>query len=263
VRFSFMTTFGSVSFARACVLMIVLLALTLSFAKADATQTQPAVSKLEMDSDGKQIRVDRYAPFVGHDRHRNILVLYGAGGMLFDGARMRRVARALSANGYTVFLPHYFNRTGTIYARDPAMIKNFDTWTGTVRDAISWVNEQKQPGSGASSKIGVYGYSLGAFLALVAVSDNPRVGALAEQAGGIWNNEAGRIGHLPAVLIIHGEKDERVPFTKFCVSLQRTLTNRGVPFEKRIFPSEGHVFTPVAAAETAEDVAHFFDRVLR
>jgi dienelactone hydrolase len=183
-------------------------------------------------------------------------VLHGAGGILFDGARMRRVARALSENGYTAFVLHYFNQTGNIYVRDPAMMKNFDTWRGTVRDAISWVSAQ--PDS-HNSKIGVYGYSLGGFLALAASSDSPKVGAVVEQSGGIWNNQFNRIGNLPPVLIIHGEQDGRVPFTKYCVPLQHVLTKRGIPFQKRIFPAEGHVLSRAAATEAANDAVYFFD----
>jgi dienelactone hydrolase len=227
-------------------------------ARADATRVAAPQSKREFTSAGRRIEVDRYAASPQRDKHGNILVLHGAGGALFDGARMRRVARALSENGYTVFVLHYFNRTGTVYARDPAMMKNFDTWNGTVRDAISWVAEQRQPGA-PTSKIGVYGYSLGGFLSLAAASDNPKVGAVVEQSGGIWNNQFNRIGNLPPVLIVHGEQDGRVPFQKYCVPLQHVLTKRGTPFKKRIFPTEGHVFSPGAAAEAANDAVHFFD----
>jgi carboxymethylenebutenolidase len=201
--------------------IIVMFAIVLPSAKADATRVVGPVSKLELTSGGRRVEVDRYAPLFGRDKHRNILVLHGAGGMLFDGARMRRVARALSANGYTAFVLHYFNRTRTIYARDSAMMKNFDTWDGSVREGIKWIAEQRQFDA-RSSKIGVYGYSLGGFLALAAASDNPKVGAVVEQSGGIWNNQTGRIGQLPPVLVIHGEQQNG-----------RAFRNRGeTAFEK-------------------------------
>lgn len=229
------------------------------FVRAEATPRDVRPATMYFGSFGQRIRIDRYPPAGGRDKHRNILVLHGAGGMLFDGPRMRRVARALSVRGYTAFLPHYFDETGTIFARTPAMMKNFERWCQTVRDAVDWVAQQHAAGRSAS-KVGVYGYSLGAFLAVAASSDNPKVGAVVEQAGGIWNNQSSRIGRLPRVLIIHGRADERVPFAKYCVPLQRALTKRGTPFEKRIFSSEGHVFSPAAAAAAAEEGARFFDR---
>lgn len=238
-----------------------MLAFVLPSAKADQARVAGYRSRLEFTSGGRRIQVDRYGPSGEQDKHRNILVLHGAGGMLFDGARMRRVARALSASGDTVFVLHYFDRTRTIFARDPAMMKNFDIWRETVRDGISWAAEQNQTGS-STSKIGLYGYSLGAFLALAAASDNSKVGAIVEQAGGIWNNQVGRIGNLPPVFIVHGEQDARVPFTKYCVPLQRLLSKRHILVQKRIFPAEGHVFSRSAAAEAANEAARFFDRSL-
>ena len=206
-----------------------------------------------MESGGHRIRIDKYAtPEPG--KHRAILVLHGAGGTLLDGPEMRRVARQLAEAGHTVYLLHYFNRTGTIFGFDAGMQRNFPAWLETVRDSIQFVKRDNTDGS----PVGIYGYSLGSFLAVTVASDNPDVGAVVEHAGGIWNGKTEQIKHMPPVLIIHGEGDRRVPFQKYARPLVAVLHQRGANFKTRFFRREGHVFTAQAMAEVRAAAAGFF-----
>jgi dienelactone hydrolase len=158
---------------------------TMTFA---AESNQLTVSRISMESGGHRIRIDKYlTPHTG--RHSAILVLHGAGGTLLDGPEMRRVARQLAGAGHTVYLVHYFNRTGTIFGFDAGMQKNFPVWLETVRESIKFAQRNNADGS----RVGIYGYSLGGFLALAAGSDNQAVGAVVEHAGGIWNGKKERI----------------------------------------------------------------------
>jgi dienelactone hydrolase len=91
------------------------------------------------------------------ERHPTILLLYGAGGLAFDGARMRVFAQELVGEGNIVYLLHYLDETGGFMAGPRNMRKDFNEWVESVRDAIAWI--EKQPSSGA--RIGIYGYSLG------------------------------------------------------------------------------------------------------
>jgi dienelactone hydrolase len=214
---------------------------------------------LFFESGGRKIRADRYEP-AETPSGRTIVVLYGAGGMIFDGPSMRRVARALTEAGDTVYLLHYYNRTGTIVARDSAMERHFKKWAETVRDGIAWVQAREGRGTGP---IGLYGYSLGGFLAIVAASDNPRVGAVASQAGGMWNSAEKRLGKMPPVLMVHGLEDKRVPAEKYATPLLRVLRARGAEVETEFVPGEGHVFSEAAMARVRAKVAKFFARELR
>ncbi len=240
--------------------------LLLSFAVAEpllaaggdggGTTARPA--SLSFESAGRKIRAELYAP-AGPKSLRAVIVLHGAGGMLFDGSRMRRVARALADAGDTVYLLHYFNRTGTIAARDPEMQARFDDWLQTVRDGIAWVHDRE--GKGARP-IGVYGYSLGAFLAIAASSNNPLVGAVTEQAGGMWNSQEKRVGKMPPVLMVHGVADKRVPFEKYAKPLQRVLGARGGEVETDFVSGEGHVLSETAMQIVRPKAAKFFAREL-
>lgn len=217
-----------------------------------------AVSKISMQSGGRRIRVDKYRASESGKRPA-ILVLHGAGGTVADGPEMRRVARQLAGAGNTAYLVHYFNRTGTIFGFDAGMQKNFPAWLETVRDSIKFAQQD----NGDRSPVGIYGYSLGGFLALAAASDNPAVGAVVEHAGGIWNGKEGLIGRMPPVLIVHGQGDQRVPFQKYAQPLTGILRTRGSNFKTRIFPDEGHVFTESAMAKVRAEAAEFFRQHLR
>jgi dienelactone hydrolase len=215
------------------------------------------VSKISVQSGGHRIRIDKYAiPQTG--KRPAILVLHGAGGTLLDGPEMRRVARQLAESGHTVYLVHYFNRTGTIFGFDAGMQKNFPAWLETVRDSITFV----QKVSADRSPVGIYGYSLGGFLALAAASDNPGVGAVVEHAGGIWNGKIEHILRTPPVLIVHGEGDRRVPFQKYARPLVAVMRQRGAIYETRFFPGEGHVFSAPAMAEVRAAAVEFFRKHL-
>jgi dienelactone hydrolase len=219
--------------------------------------SHPIASRISVQSDGHRIRVDKYAT-TRTGKHPAILVLHGAGGTLLDGPEMRRVARQLADAGNTVYLVHYFNRTGTIVALDAGMQKNFPAWLATVRDCIRFAQQD----STNPSPVGIYGYSLGGFLALAAASDNPAVGAVVEHAGGIWNGKTERIKHMPPVLVVHGEEDRRVPFQKYATPLVAVLRERGATPTVRFFPGEGHVFTTVAMSSVRAAAVEFFHQHL-
>ena len=237
--------------------LLLALAVGSSLQAAGVNETAARPVRLFFESGGRKIRADRYSP-MGTRSHRTVIVLYGAGGMVFDGPSMRRVARTLAEAGDTVYLLHYYNRTGTIVALDSTMQKHFAEWIETLRDGIVWVHDREENGA---RPIGLYGYSLGGFLAIAAASDNPLVGAVTEQAGGIWNSQEKRVGKMPPVLMVHGLEDKRVPAEKYAKPLLRVLRERGGHVETDFVPGEGHVFSETAMALVRPKVAKFFARL--
>lgn len=218
---------------------------------AETAAQRVNLSERSFQSAGRTIQVEHFESAEG-GKHPRILVLHGAGGLIFDGPEMRRVARSLAEHGDSVDLVHYFNRTGTVFARDAAMQEHFEEWLDTVRTAITWAAADSR------SPVGIYGYSLGAFLAVAAASDNPRVVAVVEHAGGVWNNKLARIGAMPPLLVVHGRADQRVPFGKYAEPLLARLRNRSPRVETRIFANEGHGFSPAAMVEVKQRAEQFF-----
>lgn len=231
--------------------------LVLGTGRASAVESALISSQIILQSAEREIRAEVFEQAAGRKRPA-ILVLHGAGGTLLDGPEMRRVARYLAADGNAVYLVHYFEATGTLLARDATMQKHFERWVATVRDSIASVQRR----GGDSSPVGIYGYSLGGFLALAAASDNPRVGAVVEHAGGVWNGRMERIGKMPPVLMIHGEQDARVAFEKYAKPLIPVLHHRAATLETRFFPEEGHGFTSAAMMQVRAEAARFFRRHL-
>ena len=236
-----------------------LLGLASSSSAAAPGEAAARPENLSFESGGRKIRADRYSP-AGTGSQRTVIVLHGAGGTLFDGPSMKRVARSLAEAGDTVYLLHYFNRTGTIGALDSMMQKNFEAWLETLRDGIVWAHGREEKGA---QPIGLYGYSLGGFLAIAAASDNPRVGAVTTQAGGIWNSQEKRVGKMPPVLIVHGLQDGRVSLEKYAKQLLRVLRQRGARVETEFVPGEGHVFSEAAMVAVRPKVAKFFEKTLK
>src|SRR6185295_7111660 len=162
-------------------------------------------STSSLQSANKKIGVEIFAP-VAKEKFAGILLFHGAGGMFMDGPAIRRVARALAQNGFETFVVHYFERTGNLFARDAAIQKNFDTWRATVNDAVDYLHARPE-----ITSVGLFGYSLGGFLSLAQAGHDPRVGAVVELAGAIPKDHVASVKHLPPLLILHGDKDRRVP----------------------------------------------------
>ena len=93
-------------------------------------------SELTFQSGGKAIRVDAYRPETTCARAPAVIALHGAGGNITG---MERYACALAAQGFAVYVLHFFDRTGTTYVPDkPTIVRNFPLWMKTLWDAISF-----------------------------------------------------------------------------------------------------------------------------
>jgi dienelactone hydrolase len=217
------------------------------------------VTRRSFASSGVQILVDVYTPRAA-GLHRPVLVLHGAGGMLFDGPAMRRVAVSLANAGFESYQVHYFDRTDTWFARQAVLLKLFPTWLGTVEDAVAWVHTQRP----AAPKIGIFGYSLGAFAAIETARRDPLIGAVAEQAGGFWHGhpEGPTRQPLPPLLVIQGLADQRVPAAKYAEPLVAFLRAHGDFFERLSLPGEGHVLSAGAEAQARLRAVRFFSQHL-
>ena len=192
-------------------------------------------SQLTFESGGKPIRIDAYLPDTTGP-HPTVLALYGSGGGV---SGMNEPATMLAEQGFAVFVLHYFDRTGTTEATDKQTIfRNFPSWGKTVWDAISYLEKKPQVDA---SRIGVLGFSLGAYLALSVASVDSRVKAVVEFFGGLPKEMRFFMRRLCPTLILHGEADATVPVQE-AYDLQELLVKKEIPYEIKIYPGVGHGF---------------------
>lgn len=149
-------------------------------------------------------------------------------------------ALMLAAEGFAVYILHYFDRTGTTAVADKqTAIRNFPLWGKTVWDAISHIERQLQVDP---QRIGLLGFSLGAYLALSVAAVDSRVKAVVEFFGGMPTEMKFFIRRLCPTLILHGDADRTVPVEE-ARHLQRILEKKCIPYETQIYAGAGHGFT--------------------
>jgi dienelactone hydrolase len=192
-------------------------------------------SELTFESGGKSVRLDAYLPDTHGGPVPAVVALYGAGGNV---SGMERYASTLAAQGFAVYLLHYFDRTGTESADKPTILRNFPLWMKTLWDAISFVEKQPQVDG---KRIALLGFSLGAYLSLANSAIDHRVQAVVEFFGGMPKEMNLFMRRLCPVLILHGEADATVPVEE-AYQLQKLLEKKGIAYEIKIYPGVGHGF---------------------
>jgi dienelactone hydrolase len=235
---------------------IPLLAL-LTIPAANAVAAAPTMT--HYPSGGKILTVARWSAS-GPGRHPVVILLYGSAGpdLILNDAQYRRYPEMLSAAGFTVFMPYYFERTGT-KPHDDYSPEQFAQWIATVRDAVKWASARNdvQPG-----RIGVVGLSLGAFLGLAVATEESRLAALVECYGGMPDAYVDRVKTMPPTLILHGQKDALVDVEE-AHKLERLFAERGVKYESHIYPEQNHGFMNADGDDSARRMVAFFRERMR
>jgi carboxymethylenebutenolidase len=201
---------------------------------ADGTRVAHGVEQYR--SGDRTIAVDHYSTRAP-GRRPAVILIHGSGGLWFFGRRtMARYATSLAARGFETFVVHYFDATGSLYATGGSERRNFARWVTTLSDAVTYASREPAVDS---SRIGVMGVSLGAFLAVGVAAEDRRIGAIVGIGGGLEPFLAGRVTRLPPALILHGDHDRVVPISE-AYALALYLSSHDLPFELRIYPGEGH-----------------------
>lgn len=212
-------------------------------------------SQLVFESGSKPIRIDGYIPESNGTSLPTVIALHGAGG---DATGSERFAAQLAEQGFAVYVLHYFDRTGTQTADKPTILRNFPVWMKTLWDAISFV--EKQPAVDRE-RIALLGFSLGAYLSLANSSIDGRVKAVVEFFGGLPREMRLFMRRLCPTLILHGEADPTVPVAE-AYSLQKLLEQKGIPYEIKIYPGEGHGFENEIRQDASLRTLHFLQKHL-
>jgi dipeptidyl aminopeptidase/acylaminoacyl peptidase len=210
-------------------------------------------SQLTFPSGGRSIRLDAYLPPISNAPA--ILALYGAGGGVKG---MSKYASLLAEQGFAVYILQYFDRTDTESADKATIFRNFPIWMKTLWDAVSFLETQPNIDR---DRIALLGFSLGAYLSLANSSIDNRIRAVVEFFGGLPREMKFFMRRLCPTLIIHGEADPTVPVAE-AHRLQELLEEKGIPYEMKIYPGEGHGFESEIWRDAGLRTLHFLQKYL-
>ncbi len=127
-------------------------------------------------------------------------------------------------------------------------------WIETLHQAVNFA--ASHPGIPVDA-IGIFGYSLGGYIAVAESSRDRRVRAVAEVAGGIFQNFRKRMQRLPPMLILHGRADRRVPVAR-ALELAKTARQIGPAPTLKIYDGEGHALSRSAMEDASVRALRFF-----
>jgi carboxymethylenebutenolidase len=177
-----------------------------------------------------KVAVDIFQP-AGMGRFPVIVLLHGAGPRKAD-KHYQRLAESLAEHGYLSLYVHYYDR-----GRRGRGSRS--QWGQAISDALTFASSLD---SADPDRMGLVGYSLGAFLALGKAPEDQRVRAVVAYYGGISNGEpAEEARSMPPALLFHGTAD-RVVSVRRSVQAFETLRQEGRPVDLVVYPGARHGF---------------------
>ncbi|HEX8295467.1 MAG TPA: dienelactone hydrolase family protein, partial [Chthoniobacteraceae bacterium] len=224
------------------------------FAAADSSFERQRES---FRSGGRKINVVTFTP-KAPGKYPGVIVLHSSAGTLVGQGELEKFAGQLAARGKVAFVVRYFDRTGTTYAGSGAIDRHAGVWGETVKHAVDFAAAHPRV---RAESLGIFGFSLGAFLAVAESSVDPRVDAVVEVSGGIFAGFAPRMRRLPPLLILHGDADRIVPVQR-AYELEKRARQLGVRPQMKIYPGANHRLAGAPMNDARARALAFFDRQL-
>jgi len=205
-------------------------------------------------SGGKPVGIDVFVPPKSGE-YPIVLALHGSSG-LYSGSN--QFPQMLADRGFVVFLPHFFETTGTTRASPLTIRDNFPTWIIAISDALDYAQDHPQTDR---QRIGIVGFSLGAYLALALGSRQSRVKAVVDFFGGMPDHFAEQVRQLPPVLILHGDRDTVVPVNE-AHKIEALYSARQAQYEMKIYPNANHGFNGFNMLDAGQRTYFFLKKYL-
>jgi len=134
------------------------------------------------------------------------------------------------------------NFTQTAGAMGPIHDDDIANWPIFVREVESGIDALGKNPAVDPNRIGLVGFSLGAYLSLAIGAQEPhQIAAIVDYYGKLVPHLEPLAKNLPPTLIMHGSFDEVVPVAS-AHRLDSLMTNANRPHETHIYPGLGHGF---------------------
>jgi carboxymethylenebutenolidase len=204
----------------------------------------------------RPVTCDVVRPVTSHSAPLIVLV-HGRSGMSFYAERLSGLARRLAESGFVVLIPHYFDATGD--PDKPEMTdERFRSWLETVGQVIDFGSRLE----GVDPKrVGLSGFSLGAYLSVTRAAEDARVRAVVSSSGGLPEHFPEKVARMPPVLIIHADQDP-IASVESMRRLEKRLRENGISVEVLIYPSQDHILEGDAWNDAAGKMVEFFRKTL-
>ncbi len=169
-----------------------------------------------------------------------VIILHGSGPRIRAHNPMEDMCEELASAGYYAEYIEYYSQTDDVTPGQRAKMREyFPVWMGEIRAGIDALDSDRRIDP---RRIGMMGFSLGAFLSLATGATDPgKIAAIVEYYGGLPAALEPMAANLPPTLILHGDADQLVPVAQ-ARELDKLLTETGRPHEIHIYPGANHAF---------------------
>jgi carboxymethylenebutenolidase len=206
------------------------------------------------------IGVECFAPAPAlKGKHPLVLLLHGSGGLEQDTGRLYQAfARGLAGKGFVVLVPHLFDRTDHVPGA-PLQDGEYESFVEAVKDAIAFAAARDDVDA---ERVGIFGLSMGAGIALWEGMKDPRVKTIVLLSGPAGTGRTGVKLKLPPTLILHGEHDDSTPVSRIR-KFDEVLADNEIPHELHVYRGIGHNFDAPRFQDVARRSIAFFNTHLK
>ena len=203
-------------------------------------EAEPSYEGMTFESHGKVIRAIHYRP-VGEGRGSAIVMMHGSGGRIANRGPWHELAMRFARDGYQVLTPLYMDAFPDDGLRPERMM---EAWRDVGEHAIDWFIDRGVD----RRRTGMFGYSLGTYVAVDGALGNSRAAAAIGLAGGVdvYTPRVPR-RRLP-VLILRAENDTHV-LPRNTAAWVDFLREHEIPVRVEVIAGAGHLFRPPEWAE--------------
>ena len=241
-------------------LLAVLLVLTAGPAWAQQTRACPddvahaaTREQAQYQSGGRTVRGLIYRP--ARPNGAGVVMLHGARGLASDAPVFDAHAVQLASRGYYVLMPNYYDAAP---GRERRSSRDLRTWRTAAADGAAFL--AAQPGA-VSSRMALFGFSLGGFLAGETAMESDAVAAAVSVAGGEDAGEPERTRRTAPLLLIHARRDPVISPAS-TRAWAAGLRRRDAEVLVREIDWEGHGFDASTWCAVMETVRAFLDQTV-